>query len=90
MWKTIAVAKAAAIGHWELWFAAHETLEIALISPLNLFKLSEVFYKGNSSFAEIDMWRINNTNAETDVKQYCNFVSQPQPGTRPMDKLPYF
>ena len=34
----------AAIGQWELRFALHETLETALISPLNLFKLSEVFF----------------------------------------------
>ena len=44
MWKTIAVVNTAAIGQWELRFALHETLETALISPLNLFKLSEVFF----------------------------------------------
>ena len=44
MCKTIAVVNTAAIGQWELRFALHETLETALISPLNLFKLSEVFF----------------------------------------------
>ena len=34
----------AAIDRWELRFALHQTLETALISPLNLFKLSEVFF----------------------------------------------
>ena len=44
MWKTIAVVNTAAIDQWELRFALHETLETALVSPLNLFKLSEVFF----------------------------------------------
>ena len=44
LWKTIAVVNTAAIDQWELRFALHETLETALISPLNLFKLSEVFF----------------------------------------------
>ena len=44
MWKTIAVVNTAAIDRWELRFALHQTLETALISPLNLFKLSEVFF----------------------------------------------
>ena len=44
MWKTIAVVNTAAIDQWEFRFALHETLETALISPLNLFKLSEVFF----------------------------------------------
>ena len=44
MCKTIAVVNTAAIDRWELRFALHQTLETALISPLNLFKLSEVFF----------------------------------------------
>ena len=44
MCKTIVVVNTAAIDRWELRFALHETLETALISPLNLFKLSEVFF----------------------------------------------
>ena len=44
LWKTIAVVNIAAIDRWELRFALHKTLETALISPLNLFKLSEVFF----------------------------------------------
>ena len=44
MCKTIAVVNTAAIDWWELRFALHETLETALICPLNLFKLSEVFF----------------------------------------------
>ena len=42
--KTIAAVNTAAIDRWELRFALHKTLETALISPLNLFKLSEVFF----------------------------------------------
>ena len=42
--KTTAVVNTAAIGQWELRFALHQTLETALISPLNLFKLGEVFF----------------------------------------------
>ena len=43
LWKTISVASTP-IGQWELRFVLHQTLETALISPLNLFKLSEVFF----------------------------------------------
>ena len=44
LWNTTAVANATAIDQWELQLALHKTLETALLSPLNLFQLSEVFF----------------------------------------------
>ena len=69
LWKTIAVVNTAAIDRWELRFALHETLETALISPLNLFKLSEVFFPR----------RRNVINSPVSVKVSYNLTCQ-EPG----------
>ena len=44
LWNTIGVANITTIDHWELGLALHQTLETALLTPLNLFQLSEVFF----------------------------------------------
>ena len=44
LWNTTAVANTTTIDQWELRLALHQTLETALLSRLNLFQLSEVFF----------------------------------------------